>query len=252
MKKILLLLSFAATVHIAHAQVTRQHTNNFNTWLVYNGDHKFTTKWGVHIEAQFRRNDFVENPQQLLLRTGINYHISNQLFVTAGYCFVETSPYGSFAVKTSYPEHRLWEQLQLKEQVGKTELVSRLRLEQRWMDLPVLKEGKYMPGEAVYQNRVRLFNRLSVPFKGKTIIDKSFYATAYDEAMLNFGKKVGYNVFDQNRACVALGYKIPKAGRLEIGYLNQTIMKPDGVRIERNHTLQIGLYSNLDFYKKKA
>lgn len=35
--------------------------------------------------------------------------------------------------------------------------------------------------------------------------------------MVNFGEKVGLNLFDQNRAYVALGYKVPKLGRLEVG-----------------------------------
>jgi hypothetical protein len=97
---------------------------------------------------------------------------------------------------------------------------------------------------------MRLLNRFSIPFKGKTIIDKSFYLSVFNEIMLNFGKKVALNLFDQNRMYAAIGYRFPKISRLEVGYLNQWIVRSDGKTIENNHTLQLGLTSNIDFYKK--
>lgn len=231
----------------------RQYAVGQNAWYMYFGDHKVSDHWGVHLEAQWRRSGWGEGPQQLLLRTGLNYHFSPQVFATIGYCFVETYPYGEFPVKATFPENRLWEQLQIKTQTGRFEWVNRLRLEQRFSQLPVLDNttSAYEPGDAVYTNRMRILNRVSVPFSGKSIEDKSMYATMYDEVMVNFGKNVGANTFDQNRLYFALGYRIPKVGRLEAGYMYHTIFKADGVRVEQNHTLQVGLFSNIDFYKKQ-
>ncbi|MFN7117408.1 MAG: DUF2490 domain-containing protein [Saprospiraceae bacterium] len=230
-------------------QNARQYTNNNNAWIMYFGTHKFADKWSLHLEAQFRRHQLVTNPQQLLLRTGINYHLNPQAMLTLGYCFVETYPYGDFPVRATFPENRIWEQLQLKNQVGRFEWISRFRLEQRWSNLPVLQENIYEPGDAVYTNRFRLLNRFSLPFKGKTIEDKSLYLSVYDEFMINFGKNVGLNIMDQNRAYAAIGYKIPKVGRLELGYMNQLIFKGDGIKVENNHTLQAGLSCAIDFKK---
>lgn len=233
------------------AQTTRQYTDNFNGWFVYTGNHKITDKWGLHLEVQWRRSDIVMGNQQLLLRPGINYYINSQVSVTAGYCFAETYPYGEFAVKSAFPENRAWEQLQLKNSMGSVEVINRFRMEQRFVNAPVLKNGDYAPGDAIYTNRARILNRFSLPFKGKTIEDHSLYVSAFDEVYINFGKNVGFNIFDQNRAYLGIGYKIPKAGRLEIGYLEQTIFRADGVKVERNHTFQISLLSMLEFRKKK-
>lgn len=229
----------------------RQNTNNLNGWFMYFGDHKFSNKWGVHLEAQFRRNEIITKPQQLLLRTGINYHFNSNVFATVGYGFVETYPYGEFPAKRKFPESRIWEQIQIKNQIEKFEVINRFRLEQRLIKSPVLIGNDYELAEATFTNRMRLLNKVSVPFKGKTIADKSFYVTAYDELMVSFGKNVALNIFDQNRAYLAIGYKIPKIGRLELGYLNQILIKSDGKKVENNHTLQIGLSSTIDFYKKK-
>jgi hypothetical protein len=234
-------------------QVQRRYTNNYNGWYMYFGDHKVSDKWGVHLEAQLRRNEIITKSQQLLLRTGINYHFNNQAFATIGYGYIESYPYGEFAAPATYPESRIWEQVQIKSQVGISEFVSRFRLEQRFSQLPVVTDPQLEPraGPSVYTNRFRLFSRFSVPFKGKSIQDNSLYATVYDEFFINFGKNVSYNIFDQNRAYAAVGYQLPKLGRLEVGYLNQLVFKGNGIQVENNHTLQVGLISTVPFYKRK-
>jgi Protein of unknown function (DUF2490) len=233
------------------SQTNRQYAHNNNSWWMYIGSHKISEKWGLHLEAQLRRSDFVKQKQQLLLRTGINYHFNAQASATFGYCFVSTGQYGGFPAKSEFPEHRLWEQIQLKSMYGKVEMVNRFRLEQRFSNLPIANNGIFEPGDAVYTNRFRLLSRFSIPLKGKSIEDKSWYVSFYDEFFVNFGKNVGLNIFDQNRAYLALGYKIPQLGRLELGYLNQLIFRSDGIRVENNRTLFLGLSSNIDFYKKK-
>jgi hypothetical protein len=244
-----LLCLFLSQVVLAQT-VKKNYVQNNNACFMYFGDHKFSSKWGLHIESQLRRNEVISKPQQLLLRTGLNYHLNDNAFLTVGYCFVETYPYGDLPVKTRFPENRFWEQIQIKTQVKSIEWINRLRLEQRFSKLPVLDGSTYKPGPHVFTNRFRLLNRFSIPLKGKTITDKSFYISCYDEVFINFGKKVALNVFDQNRAYFALGYKIKNLGKLEMGYMFQSIQKGNGVDIEQNQTLQLGLSSTLDFFKK--
>jgi Protein of unknown function (DUF2490) len=252
MKKIVLLITVPLMLHTAAIGQTQKNVvHNTNAWLMYFGSHKLNDKWGLHLEAQVRRSEFFSEPQQLLLRGGINYHLNAQVFFTAGYCFVETYPYGEQPAKATYPENRFWEQVQIKTQLQKIEWISRFRLEQRFSKLPVENPpGVFEPGEAVYTNRMRMLNRVSIPFKGKLIADKSFYFTAYDEIMWNWGENTGPNLLDQNRLYGALGYVIPVAGRLEIGYLLQSIYKADGIRVEQNHTFQLALFSNINFFRK--
>lgn len=232
-------------------QVKRQYTTNNNGWYMFFGSFKLSEKTGLHAEAQWRRSNFILDNQQLLLRGGFNFHFNKQAMATIGYCFVQTHPYGEFASKIMFPEHRIWEQLQFTSRFGGLEMVSRFRLEQRYVYSPVLKDGVYVVGKDIYSNRFRLFTRFSIPFKGQTIEDKTFYLTAYGELFINFGKNVGYNIYDQNRAYLALGYKISKLGKLEIGYLNQLIFKSNGIHTENNHTFQLSLTTALNLYKKK-
>ena len=68
---------------------------------------------------------------------------------------------------------------------------------------------------------------------------------------MNFGKNAAFNIFDQNRAYIALGYKIPKLGKLEIGYLSQLVFRANGIQVENNHTIQVSLTTALNLYKEK-
>jgi len=77
----------------------------------------------------------------------------------------------------------------------------------------------------------------------KKATGSSLFIAAYNEVMFNFGRNIQNNIFDQNRAYIALGRKIPGLGSLEVGYLQQTVQQGNGRVFEFNHTLQIGLFS---------
>ncbi|MEI9814379.1 MAG: DUF2490 domain-containing protein [Acidobacteriota bacterium] len=71
------------------------------------GDHPIAkSKWGVHLEGQWRRTDLGLKWQQLLLRPGVNYQLTKNILLTGGYGFVESYPYGDFRNPAAAPEHR--------------------------------------------------------------------------------------------------------------------------------------------------
>jgi hypothetical protein len=230
----------------AFAQTTRSNTTNTNGWFMYFGNHKFSTRWGLHAEAQWRRHEVIRNDQQLLLRTGIDYYTEANNRFTFGYAFIKTHPYGEFAVANPFPEHRLWQQFLTTQNIGSVKLAHRYRLEQRWIGSPAtssMNNGRY-------ENRMRYMAKLTVPFMKKW--ERPLFLAAYDEVMINFGKEVAYNIFDQNRVYGAIGFTLSPSMKLEAGYLNQLVQlrSLDGAmknRIENNHTLQLGLFSTLPF-----
>lgn len=253
MKKLTLILSLLLIISKTYTQtrIHRPGTNN-NVWITYNGDHKINEKWGIHFDGHIRRSDFLSKGQQLLFRPGINYHLNNAVSFGIGYAYAYTYAYGVFPSPAAFPENRLWEQVQVKTQLQKIEWVSRLRLEHRFINLPVKNaQGIYEPGKAAFINRYRLMNRIAIPLKGKTIKEGTTYITAMDEVMINSGKYAAMNLLDQNRAYIALGHFVPKLGKVELGYMMQSIVKTDGIRIEKNNTIQLTLNSTANFYKKK-
>lgn len=81
--------------------------------------------------------------------------------------------------------------------------------------------------------------------------ENTLFISVYDEPFLGFGAGIGKNVLDQNRLYAALGWMFNKNVNIQLGYLNQYWIKADGIRAERNHTLQASLTYNIDFRKKE-
>ncbi|PVY38324.1 uncharacterized protein DUF2490 [Pontibacter virosus] len=224
----------------SYAQSDRVYDQNANGWYMYFGDHRFTDKWGIHTEAQLRRNHIIKDPQQLLLRTGINYDLTPAAMFTLGYGYIETHPYGDYPAADKFPEQRIYQQLQVKGSLGRLGLNHRYRLEQRWVKQPGAEDYTFL-------NRARYMVKALLPLAGNTLEVKEPFLAVYDEVFVGFGKHVKHNIFDQNRAYIALGYKLSNTTSFELGYLNQFIQKANGVVFESNHTLQVSIFHNLNF-----
>jgi hypothetical protein len=247
--RVFLFASFSFLTLVAHGQ-TRTHAHNTNAWLMYFGNHKFSSWMGLHAEVQWRRSDLFSENQQLLLRTGLDFYVKPNLRLTVGYGFIETYPYGVFAVQNAFPEHRIWQQLLVPQDLGKVKLSHRYRVEQRMIGNS--STGQFENGR--YENRMRYMVKATINITdGKHPI----FAALYDEVFINFGKDVGYNIFDQNRLYGAVGYSISPTLKMELGYLYQAVQlrNLDGTslknRIENNHTLQIGLFSTVALKKQE-
>ena len=74
--------------------VTVAQSSDFGNWLIYIGSKKVNSKWNVHNEVQFRNYDAVGDLEQLLLRTGVGYNLSeNNHNVLLGYGYINSENY---------------------------------------------------------------------------------------------------------------------------------------------------------------
>jgi hypothetical protein len=245
----LVLLLVAPLVRALAQPTERVHDTNFNGWYMYFGDHPLgDSRWGLHLEGQWRRHDVITRWQQLLLRPGVNYQVHPNVLLTAGYAFVNTHRYGDFPAAEKFPEHRMFQQAAVSHRIGKAGLQHRYRLEQRFLgEVPAGAPGNVERWR--HENRFRYMLRGAIPFRGQTIEEGDWYLALYNEFFINFGRNVAANMFDQNRAYGAAGWRLGKFSRLEMGYLNQIVQQRNGRIFEINHTLQVALFSALPFGK---
>lgn len=207
--------------------------DNASIWLVYIGDHPIAgSRWGAHLEGHFRRAGFGAVWQQILLRPAVNFQLTKQLSLSAGYTHFTTYPFGDHPL-AKQSEHRAHEQLTYTHRVRKLDWQHRFRIDQR-----------FIGPAARYENRARYQFRTSIPIRWR---DGRNYIAFYDEVMFNFGKNVDRNVFDQNRTFVGIGRNIGHDTRLEAGFLEQISQRRGGELFLRNHTLQISILSRLPF-----
>ncbi|MFV8363242.1 DUF2490 domain-containing protein [Flavobacterium sp. ZT3P35] len=238
MKKIVLSTLLLLVFSSVFAQSTRIQDNNQIGWLGYFGTFKIAKQFSIHSEYQWRRDNYVNDKQQGLLRVGLNYQANPKIQLRAGYAWIETYPYGDFPINglgKDFTEHRIFQMVTLTDKISKVELSHRFMLEQRFV-------GRYTKPELIVEddylflNRLRYMFRIQMPLKGNEIANKTPYVAAYNEIFIGFGKNVNENIFDQNRIGLLLGYKFNSNLRIEGGYLNQRVQL--GRKIDQRNVFQ--------------
>jgi hypothetical protein len=242
---VILLITFLSLE--ATAQNTRLRDNNSIGWYSYTGTFRVHQQWSLHTEYQWRREDFVATWQQSLMRIGVNYHLNPNVMFHLGYGWIETFNYGDYPINgfgKQFPEHRIYQQLNITQKVGRVDLLHRYRLEQRWIGRFDRAESN-QPDGWNYLNRLRYMLRLQLPLQGPALDDKEFYLAAFDEIFIGFGKKVNQNVFDQNRVSFLAGYRVNKNLRVEAGYLQQIAQLPRRIDDRNVYQYNSGLLLNV-------
>lgn len=216
------------------------YDRNPTAWVMYFGDHPVGDgKWGVHLEAQWRRDNGFNNWQQSFYRPAVNYDLKPWLQLSGGYAYAKTYPYGDFPVRQAFDEHRLHQQATLKHQAGRVKFAHRLRHEQRWIDVQQdVAEGPLPHQHWRLQQRFRWQARADIP------ITKRYYVGLYNEAMVHVPPNRAPKLLDQNRAYAAFGIQAAKSLKVEIGYLNQYLIQRNGRVHEVNHSFQLAFFSN--------
>lgn len=180
--------------------------SDLGNWLIYIGSKELKNGWNIHNEVQYRNYDAVGDLEQLLLRTGLGYNLTeNNNNLLLGYGYILSENYvGETDQKVSVNEHRIFQQFTTKQKVGVLNLSHRYRFEQRFV-------------EDDFKMRFRYFLGLKIPLQNKADGNNPLYLSAYNEIFLNTKSQI----FDRNRLYGGLGYQFSKKLRLELGYMNQ-------------------------------
>jgi hypothetical protein len=243
---------FTLNIQAQSGSSNANYANQKNGWLMYFGQHPIAEHWKLHTEYQFRRSEYFKFWQQSLLRIGVEYEISPTLSVTLGHAWIHTFPYGDQPIGQETGEQRIWQQMLIQNTFGRINIGHRYRLEQRWIENNYTNpDGTSIKDGYIYSNRFRYRFSVSIPINKPDISKGSAFISLYDEPFISFGNVIKNNHFDQNRFYAALGYQYSADGNIQIGYLNQLLIKSDGIRREINHTLQIGITQHLDLRRQE-
>ena len=86
--------------------------SSFGNWLLYIGNKKLDSKWNIHHEVQYRNYNAIGDLEQLLLRTGVGYNLTeNNNNLLLGYGYILSENYiGDSDEKVTVNEHRIFQQ----------------------------------------------------------------------------------------------------------------------------------------------
>lgn len=201
-KKRILFIALLGITSIGFGQ-----NSDFGNWLIYFGDKKLNEKFNWHNEVQYRSYNFLGDTDQLLLRTGIGYNLTeNNNNILLGFAYIYNEPYDADTdQKTSFSEYRIYQQFITRQSVGRFNILNRYRFEQRFF-------------EDDFQLRLRYFLGLNIALNKSKMEDKTVYFSAYNEIFINTEQ----TYFDRNRLYAGIGFRFSAKFRTEIGVMNQT------------------------------
>jgi hypothetical protein len=178
-------------------------------WLAGIAQGPISGKLITWIEVLPRFTDGGDRLGQTILRPALGVQLNPAATLLLGYAFIENNPDGL----PSRREHRIWQQAQVRlaGTPGKAVLVSRTRLEQRFL------EGADEDGW-----RLRQFLR------GQYWLSERWSLIGVSEAFVglgatSWGQRSG---LEQVRTFAAVGHAITPRITLEAGYLNQRLVQP--------------------------
>jgi hypothetical protein len=191
--------------------------SNLGNWFGYFGSVQMNERWNWHNEIQYRNYNFIGDLEQLLIRTGFGYNLTEgNNNVLMGYGYILSSNYiEGTDNKESFPEHRIFQQFITRQNAWRVKLQHRYRFEQRFF-------------EDDFKLRFRYFLSLNIPINKKEMEDHTWYGSVYNEIFINTENEL----FDRNRLYGGLGYKISPKLRFELAYMTQ--MFSEGSRDQIN------------------
>lgn len=241
--RITLFVLFIVASLSLQAQAPEKHIENREQlWFGYFNQTRLTSKFGLWADIHYRRTEnFADRPFQFLVRPALTYFIKDNLRVNVGYAFVSHFP--GKGLETTRFEHRPWQQIWWNQKYTGLTTLQWLRLEQRFNEKVVadVKQDGYN-----YNFRVRYNFSFFIPLKGHEMKANTPFAAVMNEIFLNFGERIVYNTFDQNRLFAGFGYQFSPHLNAQLGYMNVYQQEASGSNYFSTHTIRLFVFHSLD------
>lgn len=218
-------------------------------WLGYVNQTRISEKWGVWFDANIRTADqFANGFSVTIWRPGIMYFLSDNTSISLGYAYAHYFG-GHDGRNIALPEHRPWQQIMWGNRYPKLRIQNRVRLEERYRRK---MESPDKLGEGYNFNfRLRYNFSLATPISKKPFTPNTVSLVFNNEVMLNFGKEILTNTFDQNRLFGGLNYHLSQNSSIQAGYMYIYQQLGTGAQYRNNHTIRINFLHNPDLRKKQ-
>ncbi len=218
MKRVILFISLLFALS-SSSQNTNE--NDWGSWIMLCVTNKISNDFDVITEFRLHNYELFNDLDNQFVRTGLNYRLDPELYITAGYIH----QYSETLADISVSENRAYEEITLKNKFRNLNITHRYRIEHRWIN-------KY--GNSDFFNRMRYRLQLSHP-----LFDK-FYVMVFDEIFINLQG----SVFNQNRLQMCIGYAFSPSFKFELGYLKNHLSATN------YDLLRIGIVFHTDLRKK--
>jgi hypothetical protein len=211
-------------------------------WIRYFNQLSLSEKFTVHTE--FENRSFFEGNQQhhLIVHSRIHAKVYQNTEVAFGLSYSRQSPQDpNSTVSLVVPEIRPNQEITYSNAISKRfNIQQRFRIDERFIRK---NDGKVLMD--AYKFNLRFRYRLQLAYKFKTELPLTLKIA--NEIMINAGKQIIYNQFDQNRIYTGLEKGLNKNFSLELGYKYWYQQRTSGnqfferniIRLTANHKMAV-------------
>jgi hypothetical protein len=216
-------------------------------WTRYYNQLTINNKWSIHTE--FDNRVFINPIQENLyvIRLQGRYNINNEIEVGGGFAYFSVTtqvPEINFDFKV--PEYRIQQDITWKQVYGRFSVNQRFQVEERFIQNA--NKVELLPETTFYWRfRLRLQGEYSFWKKESQYLK----IIANDELMINGGKNITINTFDQNRIYAALQYGVNKNIAIELGYLKSYQQRASGSDYFDRDIIRFSFFHKINLQKKK-
>jgi hypothetical protein len=212
-------------------------------WMRYYNQLTFNPRWSWHNEIDDRRFFKYNKQQHLIFHSHVHYKLSQNFDAAFGFTYSRQSPQSPDAsTELIVPELRPFQEITVSNLLaGRFTLIQRLRIDERFIHKnngKVLLDGY----DFNIRFRYRIQAALAVLKQGS-----QFQTTlkVADEIMINAGKAIIINQFDQNRIYVGIEQSLGKKVSLEAGYLHWFQQRSSGYQFFSRDIIRLTLYHRI-------
>ncbi len=210
-------------------------------WLRYYNSLEFSEKWTLLTEVDNRRFFTPDRQQLFLIRTQLQYNFMKKISVSAGIAYFLQNQHSEEFGSLTVPEIRPHQELNIKNTIGKFNISHRYKIEERF-----IRNTENEKLADSYRFNLRFRYQIGVDF---SILEK-LKLRIYDEILLNIGRNIQYNVFDQNRIYAGLKYNIIKSLSIEAGYMHWFQQRSSGKDFNSWDIVRVTIYHTISLSKK--
>lgn len=223
------------------AQTERNVDKQTLIWSRYINQLTINPKWMWQNELDYRNFVSPTVQSQFGFRTQVKHKLNDNIDVGTGFTLFSVSTQDPETIRPyQTPEYRLHQDLTVKQKIGKVNLFHRYQLEERWFQKTSVSQIE--KGTNFYW---RFRYRAQAEFDLYKKENSYLRVILHDEIMLNGGKKVVKNIFDQNRIYGALQYGINPKTAVEIGFMNVFQQRASGTDYIDRNVIRLTLYHKL-------
>ncbi len=216
---ILILVLFASKTLLGQNE-DYMHSSSWNTLTV---KAHFNEKLFIKNEFNFRRTNFLQDWEQIVLRSSVQYKLENGLTAAIGYSHIQNYSYSNFSSPIDFKENNLWQQFFIKQTFKHFDISHRIRFEERFKEnIGEVNENTIIT-DTEYSGRLRYRFIVTVPILKKQNIS----AIAYDEVFLDFEKSLQPKNLNQNGMFIGLRFRESQHITITSGYHHIDIPRDD-------------------------